>query len=710
MIYVDYPHLLGSTSTEEKIKSLEKYLFRTADVLNYNLGQATPEKVFEQAAKAVQGASSPAAEPGERANYTALRDLIIKSAGSVVQTGGSFTFSLDGEYVALSEFGEFKKATNLAINANSEDVTALFKKNEKIETDVTNYKSEMKNYISAGYDGDVFALDIGLLKNELSVGNEKVEVATPRKIRITPKKLSFYEGTNEVAYMAEEAIWFPKANITGGTIDIANSTFNVAADGSLTATKANITGDIVAKSLTLAPEATIPSTAVSGMDNYAKSADVNKTLGSYAKSADVDNKLKIYVKQGEAIGANPSAGATGISISTEGLLQASNAVIWGKIYATDGEFTGKVTAAEGQIASWKIGNSLKYPNDSVIYKSDTIEGVGYEVGLKATFGSLKYANYYVAREIENKWKNVLWINNEGELASDDGTARTIVGSGQINFLTNVSGSLKQYGIIKAANDGNVSLTNPMLCIQSHATNSAGVCVSAASDAWYIMYRDNQAGTMSNSIRHSFYGDTLFKNMLMSNDSIYTAKNFIIYKNHQFLYGKTTSGTSQRLIGVSNKNNVVVGNTDLDGNLSIYAPTSKQITLSAGTVKANTTTLATGSDARIKNDISDINEKYTEFFKRLRPVTYKYNNGNSGRNHVGFVAQEVLQALEQSGLTSQDFAGYVRAESDEPNLDGYELLIRYSEFTALNTFMIQQLIAENKRIKKELLLLKTERMA
>ena len=138
-----------------------------------------------------------------------------------------------------------------------------------------------------------------------------------------------------------------------------------------------------------------------------------------------------------------------------------------------------------------------------------------------------------------------------------------------------------------------------------------------------------------------------------------------------------------------------------GNVNIYAPSTKTINLQAGTVKANDTTLATGSDRRIKEDISDISEKYLAFFSNLRPVRFKYINGQSHRTHLGFIAQEVYDALEKSDLTSLDFAGYVKVESDEEGLDGYELDLRYDEFISLNTFMIQKLMKRVDELENEI---------
>ena len=392
------------------------------------------------------------------------------------------------------------------------------------------------------------------------------------------------------------------------------------------------------------------------------------------------------------------------SLTEDGTLTAQNVDIKGTVNATSGTFSGTVNANEGSIGGWSIGKSNKYPNDSVIYKSDTIEGVGYEVGLKATFGSENYANFYVSKKQDDNWRNVLWINNKGELTSDDGTVRTVVGSGEISFVFQSDSGIGKVGVIKTGSITEAfSLESRYLCIRAK-TGGSGLLLSSAGDiaSTYLLLNDPDVDSdFGLKTSHVFSGIARFVNRLVCKDSIYTAKNFLIYKNDQYLYGKTTDGTSQRLIGISSANNVVVGHTSNVGNLKILAKSNKTISLEAGTVKANDTTLATGSDARIKNSITGINEKYEKFFGNLRPVTFRYNNGQSGRRHVGFVAQEVLQALEKSGLTSQDFAGYVRAESDIEGLDGYELLIRYSEFTALNTFMIQKLLNEISSLKERI---------
>ena len=132
--------------------------------------------------------------------------------------------------------------------------------------------------------------------------------------------------------------------------------------------------------------------------------------------------------------------------------------------------------------------------------------------------------------------------------------------------------------------------------------------------------------------------------------------------------------------------------------------------------------AVTSDRNLKKDIYDLNDKYVTFFNNLRPITYKYSESGH-RDHIGFIAQEVEEALEKAELTSEEFAGLVIDEnitlnpnhdsslSDEENKANeihYDKLysLRYEEFIALNTYMIQKQQKEIDDLKKQIEELKT----
>ena len=127
-----------------------------------------------------------------------------------------------------------------------------------------------------------------------------------------------------------------------------------------------------------------------------------------------------------------------------------------------------------------------------------------------------------------------------------------------------------------------------------------------------------------------------------------------------------------------------------------------------------------SDRNMKTDILDIDDKYMDFFDRLRPITYKYDApGNKGhRDHVGFVAQEVEEALNESGLTTEQFAGlviekdvvmnpnYDTSLSDEENTANeqrYDVLysLRYEEFISLLVKKVQSLQEQINQLRTDL---------
>lgn len=113
-----------------------------------------------------------------------------------------------------------------------------------------------------------------------------------------------------------------------------------------------------------------------------------------------------------------------------------------------------------------------------------------------------------------------------------------------------------------------------------------------------------------------------------------------------------------------------------------------VTASQGSMFA--TSFVQTSDAKEKDDIAYDYEKYEELFTKLKPADFKLKTGKSGRTHIGFVAQDVLSALEETGIDEQDFAPVV--QFTPPGQEEKTWGIRYEEFISLNTHMIQKLMA------------------
>lgn len=118
-------------------------------------------------------------------------------------------------------------------------------------------------------------------------------------------------------------------NLSNGSITSKNFVVdqygNVNLKGTVYATSGSFTGDIVANSLTLGSGVSIDGSKITGLsyDNLSNKPD-----------------LTIYIKKDGTIGSTPSEGYTGFQVSSSGLLRASNAVIYGTIYASSGNIGG----------------------------------------------------------------------------------------------------------------------------------------------------------------------------------------------------------------------------------------------------------------------------------------------------------------------------------------------------------------------------------
>lgn len=106
---------------------------------------------------------------------------------------------------------------------------------------------------------------------------------------------------------------------------------------------------------------------------------------------------------------------------------------------------------------------------------------------------------------------------------------------------------------------------------------------------------------------------------------------------------------------------------------------------------------------------------------LQPKSYLFKNGSSGRTHVGFISQDVEEAMNICGLSSLEFAGFCkdqkieRIEDEEGTIEEnpvfddqgnpvYIYSLRYEEFIALNAMMIQKLCDKNENLENRLTIL------
>ena len=335
---------------------------------------------------------------------------------------------------------------------------------------------------------------------------------------------------------------------------------------------------------------------------------------------------------------------------------------------------------------------------------------------------------------------------------------------------NYAGSSSVGGSATSANKVN---TNLVIKLNSGTTEGTNMFTFNGSTAKTINITASSIGASASSHTHSYLplsGGTL-TGALTVNSNI-SSTGHIYLNNNRYYCVKNTSGTALGVLYANTSNSLIVGTTSLatyyysndnhvfngsvhlsTGNIaslktysseafSIYskwkdgsnhdivvrgvdglgcavgwvgsASYATIMTIRGRTCKyANSAGTTTLSDRNLKKDFTEFSDAYDIFYDNLKPKTYKYILGSSGRPHSGYVTQEVEEALEIAGLTTNDFAGVNimpincrETESDgkngqkdiEDSADNYLLdkgiqeqhNLVYTEFVALNTWQIQKL--------------------
>ena len=168
-------------------------------------------------------------------------------------------------------------------------------------------------------------------------------------------------------------------------------------------------------------------------------------------------------------------------------------------------------------------------------------------------------------------------------------------------------------------------------------------------------------------------------------SVYCGQNVVV-NNEKHYYGKNAGGTNKSLLGIDKNNNALVGNDDL---VTVLRGSSVRLNNASGAIVT--------SDRRKKHQIKTLNSKFLEIFMNLRPVYFRMKEG-SQKIHIGFIAQEVEEAFEKNGISSDEFVALDKFQDESSNW--YYGLV-YEQFVALNTYAIQEAWKEISEIKEKL---------
>ena len=357
---------------------------------------------------------------------------------------------------------------------------------------------------------------------------------------------------------------------------------------------------------------------------------------------------------------------------------AGNVMLKGTIYATSGAIGGLTIAENG------IGVKSEEGEFALVFDENGISSLNGSFSLTAggvltaksgTIGGLTLSENSISAS------NLFSVNSAGKLTAKDADISGVITatSGTIGGFT--IGETALYNGINSmtASDTGVYLGTDGLNLGGNFTVDGNGNTLIKKGSITLQKELDTGGT-----QHNFFNESSIKvehdsNNWHSSVSIETETVFMECTN-----GSTTSSLTLRIQPTSAyiesdstinigkyKPRETVGLTiyggsnsiKLDGsNLTLYATNEGRI--DGGTWYRNGGEIDF-SDEKIKNSIEEIDDRYSLLFDNLKPVRYKYNAGTSDRYHTGLIAQDVKNAIEQSGLSTKEFAAYAEWEADSP---------------------------------------------
>jgi hypothetical protein len=208
------PNITGATP-EAQLKSMQSWLFQFGEQLQYAINNLDTSNFSQGGLEEISGAKATLqAKGGNLEEFDALKSLIIKTSDTVHSYFEEVTETLNSDYLAISDFGEYSESNKAEIVKNALGVTQnysrieeAFKKLDSVETSFNAYVIKTNAYIRTGYleQLDTYGVAIGEEKTETIDGVEAVtfnQFAT-----LTSEELAFWQNGVKLGYFKGDSLF-----------------------------------------------------------------------------------------------------------------------------------------------------------------------------------------------------------------------------------------------------------------------------------------------------------------------------------------------------------------------------------------------------------------------------------------------------------------------------------------------------------------------
>ena len=238
---------------QEQMKHMQSYMYQLVEQLQWALDNFDTQTKSSTTIAIQTGSSSkptPSTTADAAATFEAIKSLIIKSADIVGAYYEEISRRLEGEYVAVSDFGTYTQNTSQEIVSNSTNITTTFNNLQEVKTGVNSSLGDLAGEVGQvgakvstvdeelssklgsmgetveSVDAYIKEIRAGIKMGELYEGVYGIEVGQKttengeevfnKFARFTADKLSFYDNNStEVAYISDYKLYITNVEITG---------------------------------------------------------------------------------------------------------------------------------------------------------------------------------------------------------------------------------------------------------------------------------------------------------------------------------------------------------------------------------------------------------------------------------------------------------------------------------------------------------------
>lgn len=368
--------------------------------------------------------------------------------------------------------------------------------------------------------------------------------------------------------------------------------------------------------------------------------------------------------------------------------RASNAEgeLTGKITITADAITQEVTRAKAEEAtlSGRINVTADQITAEVKRAEDEENSIRTALTLKADSAELGYyqtkadmTNYATTTWAENKISSKVSVGDVCSEINQSSEQITLKGNRLVidstNFKLDANGNAEYSGNI-AANDAkfyNITGFGGMIQIVSGTRFFAGSGGYQRDTYGYIKVHSDDGTTNCYVESDKLIGDTVETSTISSPSCTITMDS---YKLKSYIYRSEQMGT--------------VLDMNSSGDVH-YRPNASNIDCGSSSYKWRNIYCKNGtiqtSDRNEKMNIADMSEQYANaIIDDASPKTYMMLNNESGRTHAGMIAQDLEEQLLKNGMSSKDFAGFIKYKKEDNEgvpTNEYGYGIRYEEYIA-----------------------------